>query len=76
MRKKTDLLWTWLIPEGERNPDRSVWMRHGGKWIIFDSLKNVVELAERLSPCLESGEVEREILEQRPERPLRVFSRQ
>ena len=32
--------------------------RHGGKWIIFDSLKKVVELAERLSPFLESGEVE------------------
>ena len=58
MRKKTDLLWTWLIPDEERNPDRSVWIRHGGKWIIFDSLKKVVELAERLSPCLESGEVE------------------
>jgi hypothetical protein len=58
MQKKTDLLWTWLIPDAERNPDRSEWIRHGGKWIIFDSLKKVVELAERLSPSLESGEVE------------------
>jgi hypothetical protein len=58
MRKQTDLLWTWLIPEAERNPDRSLWIRHGGKWIIFDRLQKVVELAERLGPFLESGEVE------------------
>jgi hypothetical protein len=58
MRKQSDLLWTWLIPDAERNTDRSAWIRHGGKWIIFDSLKKVVELAERLSPFLESGEVE------------------
>ncbi|NJD55260.1 MAG: hypothetical protein FIA94_02505 [Nitrospirae bacterium] len=58
MRKKTDLLWTWLIPDAERTPDRSSWIRHGGKWIIFDSMKKVIELAERLSPFLESGEVE------------------
>lgn len=58
MRKQADLLWTWLIPDAERNPDRSAWIRHGGKWIIFDSLKKVVELADRLSPFLESGEVE------------------
>jgi hypothetical protein len=58
MQKKTDLLWTWLIPDAERNPDRFLWVRHGGKWIIFDSLKKVNELAERLGPFLESGEVE------------------
>ncbi len=58
MRKKEDLLWTWLIPDAEQNPDRSAWISHGGKWIIFDSLMKVRELAERLSPFLESGEVE------------------
>jgi hypothetical protein len=58
MRKAKDLLWTWLIPDAVRNPDRAEWVRHGGKWIIFDRRERIVELAEQLGPQLESGEVE------------------
>ena len=58
MRKARDLLWTWLIPDTERQTDRSEWLRHGGKWIIFDSRKRIVELADGLAPHLDNGEVE------------------
>jgi hypothetical protein len=58
MRKAKDLLWTWLIPEEARNPEHAEWVRHGGKWIIFDRRERIVDLAERLGPHLESGEVE------------------
>jgi hypothetical protein len=58
MRAAKDLLWTWLIPDAERTTDRTEWIRHGGKWIIFDSREKIVGLAERLGPHLDAGEVE------------------
>ena len=58
MRKARDLLWTRLIPDNAGNPDLTEWERHGGKWIIFDRRERIVDLAERLGPYLESGEVE------------------
>lgn len=57
MRKAQDLLWTWLIPETERILDRSEWVRHGGKWIIFDSKKQILRLAEGLGSHLDAGDV-------------------
>ena len=58
MRKARDFLWTWLIADHETNPHRSEWIRHGGKWIIFDTREKIVGLAERLGPHLDAGEVE------------------
>src|SRR5512135_902453 len=58
MRKERDFLWTWLIAERAISPQRSDWIRHGGKWIIFDKREKIVGLAERLAPHLDSGEVE------------------
>jgi hypothetical protein len=58
MRKKRDLLWTWLIAERAISSQRGDWTRHGGKWIIFDKREKIVGLAERLGPHLDAGEVE------------------
>ncbi|MFZ2197376.1 MAG: hypothetical protein WAV13_06580 [Thermodesulfovibrionales bacterium] len=58
MRKKRDLLWTWLIAERAISSQRGDWNRHGGKWIIFDKREKIVGLAERLGPHLDAGEVE------------------
>lgn len=58
MRKVQDLLWTWLIPETERKSDRSEWVRHGGKWIVFDAKEKILGLAERLGPHLDAGDVD------------------
>jgi hypothetical protein len=58
MRKARDFLWTWLIADRETNPQRDEWLRHGGKWIIFDTREKIVGLAERLGPHLDAGEVE------------------
>ena len=58
MRKIRELLWTWLIADRETTPQRDEWIRHGGKWIIFDTREKIVALAERLGPHLDAGEVE------------------
>lgn len=58
MRTAKDLLWTWLIPDTAREVDRENWLRHGGKWIIFDRKEKIVDLAERLGPLIDSGEIE------------------
>jgi hypothetical protein len=60
MLKRKDMLWTWL--EGERpralsREDERLWVEHGGKWIIFDKKKKILDLAKRLEPFIDSGEV-------------------
>ena len=57
MHKTQDLLWTRLIPDRPWDADNSDWMRHGGKWIIFDGKEKILDLAGRLAPHLDAGEV-------------------
>jgi hypothetical protein len=58
MRQVKDLLWTWLLPDAEREVNREEWIRHGGKWILFDSKERIVKLAEKLGPPIDSNEIE------------------
>src|SRR5512143_507764 len=58
MKTAQDLLWTWLLPEESRTFDRALWMRRGGKWIVFDKRDAIAALAERLAPYIDSGEIE------------------
>src|SRR5512143_3610026 len=58
MKKEKDLLWTWLLPEESRTFDRALWVRRGGKWIVFDKGEAIAALAERLAPFIDSGEIE------------------
>lgn len=57
MRRHKDRLWTWLIPEEPRRIDEEEWARSGGKWIVFDKEKEILDLAEKLAPFVDSGEV-------------------
>lgn len=52
-----DMLWTWLLPDAQNDTDREEWIRHGGKWIIFDKKDRIVVLAEKLSLLIDSGEI-------------------
>jgi hypothetical protein len=57
MRRRSDPVWTWLSPDaGDRAPDRH-WFRHGGKWIVFDTLARIESLAGRLAPYIDGGEI-------------------
>lgn len=58
MHRLKDMLWTWLLPDVERGINREEWLRHGGKWIIFDRRERLETLAERLGPFIDSGEIE------------------
>jgi hypothetical protein len=58
MREVKDMLWTWLLPDSREDMDREEWLRHGGKWIIFDKKDRIVILAEKLRPLIDSGEIE------------------
>jgi hypothetical protein len=58
MRKTEDLLWIWLHPGVERGIDREEWTRHGGKWIVFDRKDRIEELASKLAPLIDSGEIQ------------------
>lgn len=58
MHKAKDMLWTWCLPDIPREVDRLNWMKHGGKWIIFDSRDRLVELAGKLGPFIDNGEIE------------------
>ncbi len=57
MRIVKDALWTWLLPDDEREIDREEWGRHGGKWIVFDRGDIILALGEKLRPFIDSGEV-------------------
>ncbi len=52
------MLWTWLLPDTRREIDREEWMRHGGKWIIFDRKDRIAALSEKLRPLIDSSEIE------------------
>jgi hypothetical protein len=57
MKTSKDKLWTWLFPDEPRHFDRAGWVRHGGKWIVFDDRKAIEALAEKLEPFIDSGEI-------------------
>jgi len=58
MHKMKDILWTWLLPDIPRDTEREEWVRHGGKWIIFDRKDRLETLGEGLGPFIDSGEIE------------------
>jgi hypothetical protein len=58
MHEVKDMLWTWLLPDARREINREEWIRQGGKWIIFDSKARIINLAEKLAPSIDSGEIE------------------
>ena len=57
MRVMRDKLWTWLLPDVERPAGKEEWLRHGGKWIIFDRRESIMKLSEGLKPYIDSGEI-------------------
>jgi hypothetical protein len=58
MKTSKDLLWTRFSPDEPRTIDRTEWMRHGGKWIVFDSSDMIEALAGKLGPFIDSGAIE------------------
>ncbi len=58
MRRTEDEIWTWLLPDAPREIDRSTWFRSGGKWIVFDDEDRIKDLAEKLAPYIDGGEIE------------------
>ncbi len=58
MKRYSDMLWTWMMPDAPRATDRDIWRRHGGKWIVFDRKEKTEKLALKLAPFMEKGEIE------------------
>ncbi len=58
MRQIRDDIWTRLLPEKPREIDGPTWFRQGGKWIVFDDQGRILELAGKLAPYIDSGEIE------------------
>jgi len=58
MRIVKDNIWTWLMPDMPRVIDRRTWTRSGGKWIVFDREERIKEIAGKLAPHIDSGEIE------------------
>lgn len=57
MREIKDDIWTRLLPDQPREIDRSRWSRNGGKWIVFDDGDRIRELAGKLAPFIDAGEI-------------------
>jgi hypothetical protein len=58
MRRIENKLWIWLVPEEENRTPGPEWIRHGGKWIVFDTRERIEALAEGLGPFIDSGKIE------------------
>jgi len=58
MRIFKDIIWTWFRLDNERPINRELWSDHGGKWLIFDRKKEIMELAHKLEPFIDSGDIE------------------
>jgi hypothetical protein len=58
MRIGKDSIWTWLMPDTPRNIDGRTWTHSGGKWIVFDREEHIKEIADKLAPYIDSGEIE------------------
>jgi hypothetical protein len=57
MKTSKDLLWTWLLPDEQKGFDRAEWVRHGGKWIVFDDRTAIEALAGKLAPFIDAGDI-------------------
>lgn len=57
MRQRKDEIWTWLLPDEPDEIDRSTWFRSGGKWIVFDDEDRIKNLAKKLEPYIDAGEI-------------------
>ena len=53
-----DSIWTRLIPDVPQEIDGRTWVRSGGKWIVFDREERIKEIAGKLAPYIDSGEIE------------------
>ncbi len=58
MRERKDTIWIRLLPDAPREIDRLTWMRKGGKWIVFDNEDRIRELARKLAPYIDAGDIE------------------
>ncbi len=58
MRERKEKIWTRLLPDAPREIDRLTWMRKGGKWIVFDDEDRIRELAGKLAPYIDAGDIE------------------
>jgi hypothetical protein len=58
MRRISDDIWTRLLPEDPREIDGSTWLEQGGKWIVFDDQDRILDLAAKLAPYIDTGEIE------------------
>jgi hypothetical protein len=58
MHQIKDDIWTWLMPDEPRKIEGSTWSRNGGKWIVFDEEDRIKDLAEKLKPYIDAGEIE------------------
>jgi len=58
MRIIKDSIWTWLMPDMPRVIDGRTWTHSGGKWIVFDREERIKEIAGKLAPHIDSGEIE------------------
>ncbi len=58
MRIFKDIIWTWFQADNERPINRTLWLDHGGKWLIFGRKKKMMELAHKLEPFIDSGDIE------------------
>jgi hypothetical protein len=58
MHEQKDKIWTRLLPDVPRAIDRLTWMRKGGKWIVFDDEDRIRELAGKLAPYIDAGDIE------------------
>ena len=57
MRQIKDDIWTRLLPDAQREIAFSTWSRNGGKWIVFDDEDRIRELAGKLAPFIDAGEI-------------------
>jgi hypothetical protein len=57
MKTSKDMLWTRFAPDRTIDIDLGEWRRHGGKWIVFDDRKAIDDLATRLAPFIDAGEI-------------------
>jgi hypothetical protein len=58
VRQVREYIWTRLLPEKPREIDEPMWLKQGGKWIIFDDQSRILHLAGKLAPYIDSGEIE------------------
>jgi len=45
------------MPDLPESTGREEWIRHGGKWIIFDRKERIINIAERLAPFIDTGKI-------------------